>query len=157
MVDLKSARKRGANVLEWWSMDESWLEQELGIDPEKDIKKFWTKRRYDYQIYLSTSASEGENEVEQPFQTRLNVDADLAPLEERVLWFGSLFGSRRLVLDGASEEDQEMESGLRRDVALKFGALSSAVQAGRKVLEGGKKRGKQGNGYLGLHLRLNER
>ena len=156
MIDLKSARKRGINYLEWWSLDQEWLKEELGVLTTRDIKRFWTMDRYDYEIHLS-SLQDPELAAQKPFKTRLNIDTDLAPIEERVIWFGSLFGSKRLVLEGATEEDLKLESGLKRDVALRFGSLSSAVQAGRKVLEGGKRRGKDGNGYLGLHLRLNER
>ena len=155
MIDLQAARARGFKYLEWWSLDEDWLDNELAIDAT-EIKRFWTAKRYDYEIHLSSKV-DPDSSPSAPFETRLNVDTDLAPIEERVLMFASLFGSKRLVLDGASREDREMERGLKQDVALKMGVLARAVEAGRKVMDGGKGIGTDGNGYLGLHLRLNER
>lgn len=148
---MQTIRSLGFKYLEIWDITPEYLSSKLSL-PLSSIPTFFSSTRYLNQIHLSSSSSPGQS-PQTPFQQRLNIDIDLRPRPEGVLYFGSLFGSKRLVFGGAeSEQDREMRKEMGKAMGLGLDVLKTAAGQFRALLDGPEKRG-----FVGLHVRLEER
>ncbi|OAV92814.1 hypothetical protein PTTG_04930 [Puccinia triticina 1-1 BBBD Race 1] len=128
-------------IIDRTDLREAWLWNTLKLYPGEwlEVKDEF---RYSYQVYESTTAA---SVAESKYTWRLNID-DLADFSDtRLLSFGSLFGSERVVL--SSPEMQKFNQTIEDNQFLNLPLLEKISDQIADRLGG------RGN-YIGLHLRV---
>ncbi|POW20793.1 hypothetical protein PSHT_03205, partial [Puccinia striiformis] len=140
MLNIKALYKE-VPIIDRTDLREAWLWNTLNLSPGEwlEVKD---DSRYSYQIYESTTAA---SEAESKYEWRLNIN-DLADFSDtRLLSFGSLFGSERVIL--SSPEMEKFNQKIEDNQLLNLPLLERISDRVADLLGG---RGQ----YIGLHLRV---
>ncbi|KAA1110657.1 hypothetical protein PGT21_028880 [Puccinia graminis f. sp. tritici] len=140
MLDIKDLYKE-VPIIDRTDLREAWLWDTLKLERGEwlEVKDDF---RYSYQIYESATTS---SVAESKYEWRLNI-ADLADFSDtRLLSFGSLFGSERVILSSP-----EMEKFNQKIESNQFLNLPLLEKISDRIAD---RLGGRGN-YIGLHLRV---
>jgi len=140
MLDLKDLYD-DVPVIDRTDLREEWLWNTLNLYPGEWLE-VQDSSRYSYQIYESSTAS---SVTGSKYEWRLNID-DLADYSHtRLLSFGSLFGSGRVILDSP-----EMKKFVQKIVANQMPNLPLLERISDRMAD---RMGGRGS-YVGIHLRV---
>ena len=118
-----------------------WIRHELRLN-DTDVLALSDESRYHYQYHDTLSGVSDPRE--RKYLEKIYI-YDFANCSERLLQFGTLFGSSRLVLRNHGNID--IRTRLRRSMAFSNPALIKVVERVREVI---------GTSYLGAHIRMSD-
>lgn len=132
-------------IIDRTTFNRSWYLSSLGVSDEQ-IKEISDPYRRTWRIYDDASSPEAARlpEDESGYQWRMDI-TKLMTMNERVIEFGSLFGSTRLQL--STEANKLLFDQVERAMTFKQPVLHEASEA-LAVRMGGR------STYAGLHLRI---
>lgn len=147
MIDARSLSEN-VRVIDRTTFDKSWYFTTLGVTAN-EIKEIPDPYRRSYRIYDDSSTKTIDLVLTDPsaYQGRMNFE-DLFAMNDRVIEFGSLFGSGRLKLK--RPENRALYDRIRKTMAFKQPLLDAASEALAERM-GGR------STYGGLHLRIGGR
>lgn len=140
MLDLKDLYE-DVPVIDRTDLREAWLWNTLNLYPGEWLE-VQDASRYSYQIYESSTAS---SVTGSKYEWRLNID-DLADFSDtRLLSFGSLFGSERVILNSPA-----MKKFVQKIAANQMPNLPLLERISDRIAD---RMGGRGS-YVGIHLRV---
>ncbi|KAJ3568446.1 hypothetical protein NP233_g5709 [Leucocoprinus birnbaumii] len=139
LVDLTPVKTK-QDLLPRWNFSEEWFSEELGITDDEEIRYFRDQTPYQYRL-----VDNGGGANDRTWYTEDIAIDFLAQQTQRLLVFGTLFGSTRLKLE--VEAHQMIRKEIRQAMTIAHPVLDDISQSIFRAL---------GGAYLAIHLRASE-